>query len=140
MQNKKEWAACIADIEKHCFADAWSLAAIEKSMELPYNRWHLLMEEAYIHYRIVGDEAELLRIGVLPEARKRGQGSALLRAMLEDLEKEKVRRCFLEVRCSNHAAISLYRKFGFQESGRRKAYYNKPVEDALLMEWEAERI
>ena len=39
----------------------------------------------------------------------------------------------LEVRPSNHAAIALYEGFGFEVVGRRKNYYDKPSEDALLM-------
>ena len=39
----------------------------------------------------------------------------------------------LEVRESNDPALRLYRKYGFQEVGRRKNYYEKPREDAILM-------
>ena len=39
----------------------------------------------------------------------------------------------LEVRPSNAAAIALYRRFGFQEVGRRKNYYDLPKEDALIL-------
>ena len=39
----------------------------------------------------------------------------------------------LEVRVSNTPAVSLYRKFGFEDVGRRPAYYTLPTEDALLM-------
>jgi ribosomal-protein-alanine N-acetyltransferase len=39
----------------------------------------------------------------------------------------------LEVRVSNEAAMGLYRRFGFVEQGRRRGYYERPVEDAVLM-------
>ena len=39
----------------------------------------------------------------------------------------------LEVRESNVAAISLYKKFGFEITGTRKRFYKAPVEDALVM-------
>ena len=39
----------------------------------------------------------------------------------------------LEVRASNEPAIALYRKHGFEEAGRRKDYYTKPKEDAVIM-------
>ena len=39
----------------------------------------------------------------------------------------------LEVRAGNEPAIALYRKHGFVEVGRRKNYYEKPREDAILM-------
>ena len=44
----------------------------------------------------------------------------------------------LEVRASNEAAIALYRKYGFQEAGRRKQYYDAPREDAIIMTLEFE--
>jgi ribosomal-protein-alanine N-acetyltransferase len=40
---------------------------------------------------------------------------------------------FLEVRESNEAALEMYRKFGFVESGRREGYYKDNGEDAILM-------
>ncbi|HEX9912077.1 MAG TPA: GNAT family N-acetyltransferase, partial [candidate division Zixibacteria bacterium] len=39
----------------------------------------------------------------------------------------------LDVRVSNLVASELYRKFGFEEVGRRKNYYRYPVEDAIIM-------
>ena len=39
----------------------------------------------------------------------------------------------LEVRQSNEAALALYRKYGFEQSGRRKNYYDNPTEDALIL-------
>jgi ribosomal-protein-alanine N-acetyltransferase len=40
----------------------------------------------------------------------------------------------LDVRVSNSVALMLYRKFGFEQIGRRKNYYRFPVEDAIIME------
>ena len=42
-------------------------------------------------------------------------------------------RATLEVRASNERAIALYHHYGFQEAGRRKAYYKNPVEDACIL-------
>jgi ribosomal-protein-alanine N-acetyltransferase len=39
----------------------------------------------------------------------------------------------LEVRASNVAAIALYEKYGFQQAGLRKGYYQNPREDAIIM-------
>jgi ribosomal-protein-alanine N-acetyltransferase len=39
----------------------------------------------------------------------------------------------LEVRVSNHVAMGLYRKLGFQDGGIRKSYYTDNFEDALVM-------
>ena len=40
---------------------------------------------------------------------------------------------FLEVRAGNEAALTMYRKFGYMESGLRKGYYSDNREDAVLM-------
>ena len=42
---------------------------------------------------------------------------------------------FLEVRVSNEAALTLYGQAGFQIIDKRKNYYEKPKEDAYIMEW-----
>ena len=42
-------------------------------------------------------------------------------------------RATLEVRRSNDPARLLYERFGFAVAGIRRAYYTKPVEDALVL-------
>jgi ribosomal-protein-alanine N-acetyltransferase len=83
------------------------------------------------------DEASLLLIAVFPEARRCGLGAALLGALSESLAARGVRRCLLEVRESSGSARRLYRRCGFQEDGRRRAYYpaaeGASREDAILM-------
>jgi ribosomal-protein-alanine N-acetyltransferase len=37
------------------------------------------------------------------------------------------------VRPTNEAAIALYQRYGFEEVGRRKNYYDLPKEDALIL-------
>ena len=62
-----------------------------------------------------------------------GIGSILLSEFINLARKENARRIFLEVRASNSAAIGLYRKFGFAESGVRKDYYANPAENAVIL-------
>jgi len=84
--------------------------------------------------RQIGNEAEILNLAILPEKRRRGEGRALLEKALAEFQTRGVRRVFLEVRESNVKAIAFYKKHGFSETGRRKAYYREPEEAALLME------
>jgi ribosomal-protein-alanine N-acetyltransferase len=42
-------------------------------------------------------------------------------------------RAILEVRQSNEPARILYERFGFSVTGIRRAYYSKPVEDAIVL-------
>jgi ribosomal-protein-alanine N-acetyltransferase len=91
---------------------------------------------AFILVSCVLDEAEILNLVVAAGARRRGIGRQLLGAALATLGDRGVRRCHLEVRNSNEAAIGLYRSAGFTENGRRKGYYRSPDgagEDALMM-------
>jgi ribosomal-protein-alanine N-acetyltransferase len=73
---------------------------------------------------------------VLPEFRRRGIGSMLLQdAMQELISLQPVTDIIiLEVRESNTAAIKLYEKFSFNIIGKRIGYYQKPSEDAVIME------
>jgi ribosomal-protein-alanine N-acetyltransferase len=86
--------------------------------------------------RRVHEEAEILNIAVLPENRRRGEGSTLFVAALEQFRKKRVRRVFLEVRESNAGAIAFYKEHGFSETGRRPHYYRGPDEAAVIMEKE----
>jgi len=88
----------------------------------------------FVIARHILDESEILNIAVKRSHRRSGVGSALLAAALKDAEAQGVARAFLEVRESNLAAIAFYRKHGFEQIGRRRAYYRDPDEDALLFE------
>ncbi|HEY8576636.1 MAG TPA: ribosomal protein S18-alanine N-acetyltransferase [Devosia sp.] len=76
--------------------------------------------------RVVADEAELLTIAVDPKWRGKGLGTALLKAVFEDLLATPARRMFLEVSEDNAAAIKLYGREGFETISTRKGYYAKP--------------
>ena len=82
--------------------------------------------------RRMADEGELLRIAVDASYRRRGVADVLMGAVVEFARDNALTAIFLEVRESNMAAVGLYRKHGFIEAGRRKGYYDKPAEDALI--------
>jgi ribosomal-protein-alanine N-acetyltransferase len=75
--------------------------------------------------RIAADEAEILSIAVARHARERGIAKAMLARGIAGLGVERVRSLFLEVEAENLPALKLYRHFGFEEVGRRPAYYRK---------------
>ncbi|HMR99903.1 MAG TPA: ribosomal protein S18-alanine N-acetyltransferase [Anaerolineales bacterium] len=79
------------------------------------------------------DEAHIATIATHPEFRRRGVASKLLIHALEYMRSEGAVTSVLEVRESNAAAQEMYRKFGFEESGRRPRYYKDNSEDAILM-------
>lgn len=73
--------------------------------------------------RLAGDEAELITIAIDPKLRGKGFGTALMRAMFDDLLRSPARRMVLEVAEDNPSALALYRKQRFREIGRRAGYY-----------------
>lgn len=87
----------------------------------------------YLLARHAADEGEILNLGVAPAARRRGIGRALVREGLNALAALGATRVFLEVRESNAAARALYAEFGFGEVGRRRGYYRRPTEDAIVL-------
>ena len=81
----------------------------------------------------VMDEAEITSVSVRKDLRGQGIGTKLITALLDYLRKDGAKIAYLDVRESNQAARTLYTKCGFSEIGRRKRFYQKPVEDAIGM-------
>ncbi|MEG4302102.1 ribosomal protein S18-alanine N-acetyltransferase [Microcoleus sp. D3_18a_C4] len=79
------------------------------------------------------EEAHIIMLAIHPQFQGQGLGQALLLALLKSACDRQLERSTLEVRDSNLAAVSLYKKFGFKEAGRRKRYYEDTGEDALVM-------
>ncbi|WP_414900506.1 GNAT family N-acetyltransferase [Sphingomonas flavalba] len=72
--------------------------------------------------RAIAGEGELLLIGVRPQHRQRGIGTALLDRVTADARALGVTAFHLEVREGN-PAIALYERNGFHRIGRRPNYY-----------------
>lgn len=79
------------------------------------------------------DQSELGDVAVAPGHRGRGVGRRLVQAAMEHARARGAREIFLEVRESNKGAIRLYEEMGFEVIDRRRRYYTRPVEDALVM-------
>ncbi|WP_379920889.1 GNAT family N-acetyltransferase [Erythrobacter sp. R86502] len=76
----------------------------------------------FVLTRHVLDEEELLLIAVVPAARRRGVGAALIDHLFAAARSRGVTRIFLEMRRGN-PALQLYRKVGFEPIGERRNYY-----------------
>jgi ribosomal-protein-alanine N-acetyltransferase len=79
------------------------------------------------------EEAHVATLATHPDFRRQGIAKKLLSHALRFLIDEGAQTSFLEVRASNIAAQEMYRKFGYEESGRRRRYYKDNDEDAILM-------
>jgi tRNA threonylcarbamoyladenosine biosynthesis protein TsaB len=89
---------------------------------------------AFLITRAMTPEAELLNLAVSPSHRRSGIATALLQTATEALQRQGVERLFLEVRSTNSAAISFYKRHLFRVTGARPHYYRDPDDGALLME------
>lgn len=87
----------------------------------------------YIVYWLVEDEMHILNLATTPGERRKGIAKRLVLAALMQAYGRGARRAFLEVRASNTSAQKLYADLGFTGSFIRKAYYDMPVENAVVM-------
>lgn len=79
-------------------------------------------------------QAELETIAVARASQRLGIGRLLFEALTAELRTARVGEVLLEVRASNQAALAFYRSLGFAQTGLRRAYYQDPVDDAILMQ------
>jgi ribosomal-protein-alanine acetyltransferase len=87
----------------------------------------------YAIYGYDGDAFNLMNIAVVPAARRRGIGRALMEDFLEEAASEGAREAWLEVSVANPSALALYRAYGFEDVRIRPRYYQPEDEDALVM-------
>lgn len=125
-------------IEEACFRSAWSRESLSRTLDNPRITCLLALTDTgdaagYALSLRVDDEAELLKIAVLPEHREKGIAERLLKDMAQELRACGALSLHLEVRESNRAARALYSKAGFRHVGIRRHYYTAPAEDAIVM-------
>ena len=124
----------ISEIERACFSDPWTLSILR--VQLSHVFIAALEGETVVGYAgltHVLDEGSVTNVAVAPEWRRRGVADALLLELERRARTLALAFLTLEVRSGNAPAIALYEKHGYKVVGRRKNYYEKPVEDALLM-------
>lgn len=136
-----EHISAIAEIEKICFSDPWSINSIAGELENPLSLWLVALDDecvvGYVGSQTVLGGADMMNLAVLPEYRKQSIGETLVRTLVERLRAKGAISLSLEVRQSNQPAICLYEKLGFTQVGVRPNYYRNPKENALILrkEW-----
>lgn len=122
-------------IEEECFSQPWSEKAFYEELENPCGRTLVAALESeaagFINVRSVGGEIFINNVAVREGFRRQGVGGRLLSALEKAFPDYEF--ITLEVRESNLPAIRLYEKHGFRQVGKRRNFYEKPTEDALLM-------
>jgi ribosomal-protein-alanine N-acetyltransferase len=134
----------VVAIERQSFSDPpWSRASFTALVDSPRAFFTVACTVAtvvgYVVAWLVGDEAEVANLAVAPEWRGRGVGAALLDAALAEARRGGAHVAHLEVRDSNVPARALYGSRGFTPVGRRRRYYQAPVEDAVLLRCDLRR-
>lgn len=127
----------VAAIEESIFSMPWSADSFRDSMTLE----HTIYLTAEVDGSIAGycgmykffHEGEIVNVAVASEYRKQGVAQTMLTELMRLGTESEVDTFLLEVRESNQAARSLYEKLGFTQMGVRKNFYEKPVENAIVM-------
>ena len=127
-------------IERASFTMPWSRGAF--LYEMQQNRvarcWVAREDDnhvaGYLCLWEVADEVHITNVAVRPNARRQGIARSLLSSVLDNARARAFKIVVLEVRPSNHHALTLYESFGFRVVGRRHGYYYDTGEDALVME------
>jgi ribosomal protein S18 acetylase RimI-like enzyme len=124
-------------IEQVCFPlDSWPLLDLIGVLTFPgVIRLKAVVDNAMVGF-IAGDLRDGKNLGwittlaVLPEYQGRGIGGSLLENAEKLIDTPIIR---LNVRVSNHSAIHLYRRFGYEQASIWPAYYHDG-EDAFILE------
>ncbi|HEY1135199.1 MAG TPA: GNAT family N-acetyltransferase, partial [Nocardioides sp.] len=135
--------ARVAALETDLFGrDAWTSEQVVAELSAP-GRAMLVAEgpertvtghvTGYAVLGVAGDIADLLRIGVAPDARRAGIASALLEHLLGAARAAGAERMLLEVSAVNTGAVAFYAAHGFAEIHRRPRYY-RDDSDALVLQ------
>ena len=121
----------LAQLHKLCFPDKpWSASDFA---DLKKSGWDIIAgEQGFIVWRVVADQAEIITIGVHPDARGTGIATAMLVLAETDAKKRGAKKIFLEVAENNRPGHALYEHNGYVRIGVRPKYYDGI--DAILME------
>ena len=126
----------VARLERECFAFPWSEETLRAGLKHPNWAFFAALVDGeiagYAGMMFVMGECSVGNIAVFPAFRRQGVATALILRLFEKAREENGEFLSLEVRESNEKAIALYEKLGFDFVGKRKDYYERPKEDALI--------
>ena len=125
-------------LERICFSRPWSKRMLGEELENQCAAFLVAEDEngkvlGYAGLLVMMDEGYITNVAVFPEYRRLGIAAKIIEVYMNFAKANNLAFLTLEVRPSNAPAIALYQRFGFEEVGRRKNYYDLPKEDALIL-------
>ena len=127
----------VCRIERDNFSMPWSEKSFMESMQRADTVFLTALFEqeivGYVGCYCIDGVGEITNVAVKSSFRRRGVGGKLLEALYEKGALLNTGQFFLEVRESNEGAIRLYSEQGFVKEGIRKNFYEKPLENAVIM-------
>lgn len=138
--TEKELDQVVA-LDNVCLGGLWSLRGYQREIASPNSSLFIMTINSQSEEQVIGlacfwavlEEAHITLLAIHPDFQGQGLGKSLLNYLLAEAENKGLKRATLEVAENNLKALSLYQKLGFKEAGRRKKYYQKTGEDALVL-------
>lgn len=126
-------------IEKGTFSEPWNKEDFCSSISNSNNGYLVaVIQESivgYCGYWGIAGEGYIYNVAVKKEFQRRNIGIVMMKKLMKQAPDNGIGNFTLEVRLSNKAAISLYKRLGFEQAGIRKDFYTKPKEDGIIMWW-----
>ena len=132
----------IVPIEAELFAGdpPWSVEEFRSELAgVPETRWYAVAEDesgelaGYAGLRVVDGTADIQTVAVVPAHQRRGLGTTLLGALIDEARRRRATEMLLEVRADNEPALALYRRHGFERIARRRGYFGAGRVDGLVL-------
>ncbi|YAI82895.1 MAG: ribosomal protein S18-alanine N-acetyltransferase [cyanobacterium endosymbiont of Rhopalodia sterrenbergii] len=128
----------LVELDRICLGGLWTKKGYQRELDNPNSSLLVLSIESG---PIIGcgcfwaiiEEAHVVLLMIHPDYQGQGLGQLLLYSLLKKAAKCNLERATLEVQVSNQSALAVYQKINFQLVGRRKGYYQKTGEDALIL-------
>ena len=138
-------AEALAALHRLCFPVSWDAAAFTSLLCTPGSVAAIAMADGpvgFVLWRLLGDEAEVVTLGVDPRRRRAGIAGLLLADACAQAVAGGATSLVLEVAVDNLPACAFYAAQGFAEVGSRPGYYRRPgaaSADALILRRRLER-
>lgn len=128
----------IVELEHILFTSSWDVSDFMYEILENQFSYNFVLEEngviiGYVGVWIMYEQSQITTVGIDPQYQRKGYGRILMEEMLNLATSQGCEVMSLEVRLSNHKAISLYKSLGFENQAIRKNYYQDNHEDAYLM-------